>query len=143
MAAPTLRRRSPWASPELPEVQRAAEDRAGARVAARPQDDRAALPRARHLREPAPQVARAVPRRRRRTALRQGRAHRGRRAAPPGQSARARAPPQDDGGGGRGGTLAWMGVTMRVARARELVAQGRPVALVARVAGISRQAIYR
>jgi putative transposase len=32
---------------------------------------------------------------------------------------------------------------MRVARSRELVAQGRPAALVARVAGISRQAIYR
>ena len=31
---------------------------------------------------------------------------------------------------------------MRVARSRELVAQGRPVAVVARVAGISRQAIY-
>src|SRR3954452_24632153 len=36
-----------------------------------------------------------------------------------------------------------MGVSMRVARSRQLVAQGRPVALVARVAGISRQAIYR
>jgi hypothetical protein len=34
-------------------------------------------------------------------------------------------------------------VSMRVARSRELVAQGRPAALVARVAGISRQAIYR
>ena len=32
---------------------------------------------------------------------------------------------------------------MRVARSRELVAQGRPTAVVARVAGISRQAIYR
>jgi putative transposase len=32
---------------------------------------------------------------------------------------------------------------MRVSRSRELVAQGRPAALVARVAGISRQAIYR
>lgn len=32
---------------------------------------------------------------------------------------------------------------MRVARSRELVAQGRPVAVVARVAGVSRQAIYR
>ena len=32
---------------------------------------------------------------------------------------------------------------MRVARSRELVAQGRPAALVARAAGISRQAIYR
>ena len=32
---------------------------------------------------------------------------------------------------------------MRVARSRELVAQGRPAALVARVAGISRQALYR
>ena len=31
----------------------------------------------------------------------------------------------------------------RVARSRELVAQGHPAALVARVAGISRQAIYR
>jgi putative transposase len=36
-----------------------------------------------------------------------------------------------------------MGVTLRVARSRELVAQGRPAALVARVAGISRQSIYR
>ena len=31
----------------------------------------------------------------------------------------------------------------RVTRSRELVAQGRPAALVARVAGISRQALYR
>src|SRR3954469_25433100 len=36
-----------------------------------------------------------------------------------------------------------MGVSMRVARSRQLVAQGRPAALVARVAGISRQALYR
>ena len=57
--------------------------------------------------------------------------------------ARARVGAQDDGGGGRGGTLAGMGVSMRVARSRELVAQGRPAAVVARVAGISRQAIYR
>jgi helix-turn-helix protein len=34
-------------------------------------------------------------------------------------------------------------VSERVARSRELVAQGRPAAVVARVAGISRQAIYR
>jgi putative transposase len=34
-------------------------------------------------------------------------------------------------------------VRLRVARSRELVAQGRPAAVVARVAGISRQAIYR
>ena len=34
-------------------------------------------------------------------------------------------------------------MSLRVARSRELVAQGRPAALVARVAGISRQAIYR
>lgn len=32
---------------------------------------------------------------------------------------------------------------MRVARSRELVAQGRPAAVVARVAGISRQSIYQ
>jgi putative transposase len=36
-----------------------------------------------------------------------------------------------------------MGVRQRVARSRELVAQGRPATMVARVAGISRQAIYR
>jgi putative transposase len=36
-----------------------------------------------------------------------------------------------------------LGVRQRVARSRELVARGRPAALVARVAGISRQAIYR
>lgn len=35
-----------------------------------------------------------------------------------------------------------MGVRQRVARSRELVAAGRPVAVVARVAGISRQALY-
>jgi putative transposase len=34
-------------------------------------------------------------------------------------------------------------VNVRVARSRELVAQGRPAAIVARVPGISRQAIYR
>jgi putative transposase len=34
-------------------------------------------------------------------------------------------------------------VSVRVARSRELVARGRPAATVARVAGISRQAIYR
>jgi putative transposase len=34
-------------------------------------------------------------------------------------------------------------VRQRVARSRELVAHGRPAAVVARVAGISRQAIYR
>src|SRR4051812_25311339 len=34
---------------QLPELPRAAEDRVGARVVARPEDDRAALPRARHL----------------------------------------------------------------------------------------------
>jgi putative transposase len=36
-----------------------------------------------------------------------------------------------------------MAVSMRVARSRELVAQGRPAAVVPRVSGISRQAIYR
>jgi putative transposase len=36
-----------------------------------------------------------------------------------------------------------MGVRVRVARSRELVAQSRPAAVVARVAGISRQALYR
>jgi hypothetical protein len=43
---------------------------------------------------------------------------------------------QDDAGRGRRGTLAGLGASERVARSRELIAQGRPVALVARVAGI-------
>ena len=51
MAAPTLRGGARGRVPQVPQVQRAAEDRAGARVAARPDDDRAALSRARHLRE--------------------------------------------------------------------------------------------
>src|SRR4051794_11543391 len=88
-------------------------------------------------------MARPVSRCRRGAPAGQSRAHRGRRAARPGGQARARAGAQDDGGGGRGGTLAGLGVSLRVARSRELVAQGRPAALVARVAGISRQAIYR
>src|SRR3954454_19742397 len=36
-----------------------------------------------------------------------------------------------------------MGVSQRVARSRELVAAGRPAATVARIARISRQALYR
>src|SRR4051812_27022292 len=79
----------------------------------------------------------------RRAAVGQGRAHRARRAARAGPATRAGVGSQDAGGGGRGGTLAGLGVSVRVARSRELVAQGRPAALVARVAGISRQAIYR
>jgi transposase len=42
-----------------------------------------------------------------------------------------------------GELLRGLEVSMRVARSRELVAQGRPAAVVARVAGIRRQAIYR
>src|SRR3954471_4530655 len=41
-----------------------------------------------------------------------------------------------------GGSLAGLGVSERVTRFRELVAQGRPAAVVARVVGISRQVIY-
>jgi hypothetical protein len=47
---------------------------------------------------------------------------------------------QDDRDRDCGGTLARLGVSVRVARSRELVAQGRP-AVVARVAQVSRQAI--
>ena len=87
-----------------------------------------ALPRARHLREPAAQVARAVPRGRRRAACR-ARPSAPRPTSCAGRSpARAGAGAQDDGGGDRGGTLAGLGVSMRVARSRELVAQGRPAA---------------
>jgi hypothetical protein len=42
-----------------------------------------------------------------------------------------------------GELLRGLGVRVRVARSRELVAQGRSAAVVARVAQVSRQAIYR
>ena len=45
--------------------------------------------------------------------------------------------------GGRGGTLAGLDVSVRVSRARAVVATGRRPSVVAKVAGISRQAIYR
>ena len=41
------------------------------------------------------------------------------------------------------GTLAGLDVSVRVSRARVVVARGRRPAVVARVAGISRQALYR
>src|SRR6266508_4322390 len=43
----------------------------------------------------------------------------------------------------RGGSIARLGVSVRVARSRELVARGFAVAAVARVLQISRQALYR
>jgi hypothetical protein len=46
-------------------------------------------------------------------------------------------------GRGRGGTLAGLGVSVRAARSRELVAQGPKPIAVARAAGISRPAIDR
>ena len=55
----------------------------------------------------------------------------------------AGAGPQDVRAGDRGGTLARLGVSERAARSRELVAAGYRPAVVARVARISRQAIYR
>ena len=51
--------------------------------------------------------------------------------------------PQDLRSGGRGGTLAGLDVSVRVSRARAVVATGRRPSVVAKVAGISRQAIYR
>jgi len=45
--------------------------------------------------------------------------------------------------GGGGGTLAGLGVRVRVARSRAVVAAGHRPAVVARVAGISRQALSR
>ena len=59
------------------------------------------------------------------------------------RSARTCARAQDLRAGGRGGTLAGLDVSVRVSRARAVVAIGRRPAVVARVAGISRQAIYR
>ncbi len=45
--------------------------------------------------------------------------------------------------GDRGGSIARLGVSVRVARSRELVARGFAAATVARVLQISRQALYR
>jgi putative transposase len=45
--------------------------------------------------------------------------------------------------GGGGGTLAGLGVSVRAARSRAVVAVGYRPVVVARVAGISRQALYR
>ena len=64
-------------------------------------------------------------------------------AAQAGRRARAGAWSQDLRAGDRGKALAGVGVSMRVARSRELVAAGYSAAVVARVAQISRQAIYR
>src|SRR5664279_3661913 len=43
----------------------------------------------------------------------------------------------------RGGSIAGLGVRTRVARSRQLVAKGYALAAVARVLGVTRQAIYR
>src|SRR5262249_41784238 len=64
-------------------------------------------------------------------------------AAPEGRGARAGARPQDVRAGDRGKTLAGVGVRLRVARSRELVAEGYSPSVVARVSRISRQALYR
>jgi transposase len=45
--------------------------------------------------------------------------------------------------GGRGGTVAGLGVSQRVARSRAVIAAGYRPAVVARIAGVSRQALYR
>ena len=60
-----------------------------------------------------------------------------------GRRAGAGARTQDLRVGDRGKTVAGVGVTQRVARSRELVAEGHAPSVVARVAGISRQALYR
>ena len=60
-----------------------------------------------------------------------------------GRAAGAGAGPQDLRAGGRGGTLAGLDVSVRVARSRAVVAAGYRPAVVARVAGVSRQALYR
>ena len=145
MAAPTLERRTiDGRDPQVPEVHRAAEDRDRARVAARPEDDRASS--AASTTSPRRLLASGASSSSPAGAERlQGKAERTEADELRRQVSRARAGagPQDDGGRGRGGTLAGLGVSVRVARSRELVAQGRPAAVVARVAGISRQAIYR
>ena len=57
--------------------------------------------------------------------------------------ARAGAWAQDLRAGDRGGSIARLGVSVRVARSRELVARGHRPAVVARVLQVSRQAVYR
>src|SRR5829696_6916502 len=128
---------------QVPEVQPAAEARAGDGQLARRALDRRALPRARHQREPVAQVARAGAGGRD-GALRGWRAALPRRrAAQEDRRARTRIGAQDLRAGDRGKALAGLGVGMRVTRSRELVAEGYRPSAVARVAQISRQAIYR
>ena len=76
-------------------------------------------------------------------ARRQGGAQRREGAAPEDPRARAGAGSQDLRARDRGGSIARLGVSERVARSRELVAEGSPLAAVARVLQVSRQAIYR
>jgi putative transposase len=59
------------------------------------------------------------------------------------RAARAGAGPQDVRAGDRGGSIAGLGVRARAARSRELVAKGRPPAVVARVLQVNRTGLYR
>jgi transposase-like protein len=61
---------------------------------------------------------------------------------PAGARVGAGAGAQDVRAGDRRGSIAGLGVSVRVARSRELVARGFAVAAVARVMQISRQALY-
>src|SRR5207244_5823794 len=73
----------------------------------------------------------------------QGGAERRAGAAPEDPRAGAGAGSEDVRARDRGGSIARLGVSERVARSRELVARGFAAAAVARVLQISRQAIYR
>src|SRR5207247_1750136 len=73
----------------------------------------------------------------------QGRAAGRAGAAPQGRRAGAGARAKDVRAGDRGKTLAGVGMRQRVGRSRELVAEGHSPSVVARVARVSRQALYR
>src|SRR5207244_1296457 len=73
----------------------------------------------------------------------QGGAERRAGAAPEDPRAGAGAGSEDVRARDRGGSIARLGVSERVARSRELVARGFAAAAVARVLHITRQAIYR
>ena len=128
---------------QVSEVDGAAEagDRVG-RVARRPQRPRG-VPRTRDLGGALLGLARPAVGGRAGALRRQGGAPGRAGAASQGRRARACAWPQDLRVGDCGKTVAGVELSVRVARSRELVAEGYPLSVVACAARISRQAIYR
>ncbi len=103
----------------------------------------AGLPRASDFRSAVLRLARQAAGGRRGAPVREGGAHRARRAAQARPGAGADPRPQDLRVGDPGKRIPDVGVTKRVAYARQLVAEGHSPSALARILKISRQGIYR